>query len=425
MNKKTFIISLVALFLFTGVIQAQTSEMHNPRLLPDSPFYFLKSWTESIGTFFTFRAESKVKRFLNLSERRLAEAIILNERGKTELAEETLEEYQNNFESAMGDLEKSAHSENFIASLLDPIINYAVRGFNRVHSAPIPNEKVVQKYQDNLERLIAINIEIQDRVNVKLSLGREKIPEIVPEKETDKTMEEMEFDSSLDKIAEQPKEKEPLDPIEEKPLVTVVDCGEIHPDNFEDQKKMEECWNLRFKDCKPAKMIYTIDMSPLAGLVSYYYEIIGPDNNLCKVKSSFLKNPNPNWIGKEMICKYDNSEDFETTVQDFIGKCSGPLYELMTEGIQLHRDSNCTLKSNVAKINLLKGVGSSITVSDFKGMEDQVVWQVKDTNIATVSPSNGKMTVVKTINVGSTEIIATDTAIGSGCFVSILLTVSQ
>jgi|GEM_PF-3465424 len=174
MNKKIFIILLAASFLFFSAVQAQASEIYNPRLLPDSPFYFLKSWTESIGTFFTFRTESKVKRFLKLSERRLIEAIALDEKGKTELVEKTLQKYQNNFELAMENIEKKAHSENFIANLLDPLVGYAVRGFERLEGISLQNTGAIENIEKNLESLIAIDVEIQERVNV----NDEKLPEI-------------------------------------------------------------------------------------------------------------------------------------------------------------------------------------------------------------------------------------------------------
>jgi len=312
MNKKIFIILLTTLFLFISIVQAQTNELPNPRLLPDSPFYFLKSWTERIGTFFTFGTEAKVKRFLTLSERRLTEAIILNERGKTELAEKTLEEYQNNFESAMGDLEKSAHSENFIASLLDPIINYAVRTFQRVESVsisdsffeslidnvfddaisglddlehsssddlyeanmlsdtisvidtsntsdssdPVENIDIGQGIAENvirnLERLIAVNIEIKKGVYVGLSNRWEKRPEIILEEqeESDSSAgQELEKDrpeTEKAKAEAEPKEeeafteKEPEEP--EKTRIKTEADPEPDPEPDPVNDKIDASW---------------------------------------------------------------------------------------------------------------------------------------------------------------------------------------
>ena len=87
-----------------------------------------------------------------------------------------------------------------------------------------------------------------------------------------------------------------------------------------------DCFKQKFVECKPATVT-----SKLMDNLIYYYEIIGPKDGLCEVKSKFTANPNPEWIGKEMTCKYDNTKDFETAVQD-MSKCQGPLYTLMTGG---------------------------------------------------------------------------------------------
>jgi len=87
-----------------------------------------------------------------------------------------------------------------------------------------------------------------------------------------------------------------------------------------------DCFKEKFAGCKPATVT-----SKLMDNLIYYYEIIGPKDGLCEVKSKFTANPNPEWIGKEMTCKYDSTKDFETAVQD-MSSCQGPLYTLMTGG---------------------------------------------------------------------------------------------
>lgn len=101
MIKKLLLVPLLAIFLFAGVVQAQTNDLPEPELLPDSPFYFVKSWSEGIGTFFTFGDVSKAERFLNLSEKRLAEADALVAKGKPEVAEGAIERYQEHLDRAL------------------------------------------------------------------------------------------------------------------------------------------------------------------------------------------------------------------------------------------------------------------------------------------------------------------------------------
>ena len=96
-----FLISLLLVsFIFSSIISAQTS-LPDAGLLPDSSFYFLKSWKESIQLFFTFNAENKVKQYLHLAEVRLAEYQKMIEKGKTDIAEKTLSKYENQLNRAL------------------------------------------------------------------------------------------------------------------------------------------------------------------------------------------------------------------------------------------------------------------------------------------------------------------------------------
>lgn len=106
-NKKVIAIFLVLVFLFTGVAYGQTNDLPDPGMLPDSPFYFLKSLSENIGTIFTFGDNAKAGRFLNLSEKRLSEAKALADKGNTEMAERAIERYQEQVENALSRAERA------------------------------------------------------------------------------------------------------------------------------------------------------------------------------------------------------------------------------------------------------------------------------------------------------------------------------
>lgn len=101
MIKKFIVLPLLILLLAGGAAYAQTEDLPNPGLLPDSPFYFLKGWVEGIGTFFTFGDLAKAGRFSHLAEVRLAEAKALVEKGKPEIAEEPILRYQDQLEAAL------------------------------------------------------------------------------------------------------------------------------------------------------------------------------------------------------------------------------------------------------------------------------------------------------------------------------------
>lgn len=75
-------------------------EMPDPGMLPDSPFYGLKLFVESIGTTFTFGAEARADRALELAEVRLAEAQAMAEANKADLAVQAVAQYESKMEEA-------------------------------------------------------------------------------------------------------------------------------------------------------------------------------------------------------------------------------------------------------------------------------------------------------------------------------------
>ena len=102
---------------------------------------------------------------------------------------------------------------------------------------------------------------------------------------------------------------------------SIVDCGEAGPQNPD--KSVMNCIEEKFKECQPATVVISLGPDLI-----YYYEIIGPANNSCSTKGKFISNPNPEWIGKEMVCQLDNKKDFDEAVAD-LSKCEGDLYNLM------------------------------------------------------------------------------------------------
>lgn len=98
---KIIILIVIFSFAFGVAVFAQTSDSPSAGILPDSPFYFLKNWKEQIQTFFTFGAENKAKQFLHLADVRLAEYKKMIEKGKTEIAQKTLEKYEKQLNRAL------------------------------------------------------------------------------------------------------------------------------------------------------------------------------------------------------------------------------------------------------------------------------------------------------------------------------------
>jgi len=100
------IISAFLFFLGTGVL-AQETELPDPGLTPDNPFYFLETISEEIVTFFTFGDLKKAERHAVLAAERLAEAQAVVEKGKPGLAEKTLERYRMQLQNSIARAEKA------------------------------------------------------------------------------------------------------------------------------------------------------------------------------------------------------------------------------------------------------------------------------------------------------------------------------
>jgi len=133
-------------------------------LLPDSPFYFLKTWQEKIQLFFSFGVENKAKQFLHLAEARLAEYQKMQVKGKSQIAERTLEKYQAQLGKAIQKLEelKKEGQES------DKIAGNAVRA---VQKHLLILEQVYQKVPESAKQGLSQAIQNSQR-------GAEKIKEI-------------------------------------------------------------------------------------------------------------------------------------------------------------------------------------------------------------------------------------------------------
>ncbi len=127
--KKVILSLIIFSFLFAAISFAQEIELPavsgvelpSSGITPDSNFYFLKSWKESIQTFFTFGAENKAKQFLHLAEVRLAEYQKMIEKGKTEIAQKTLDKYEKQLNHALAKAEEAKEKGKDVEKLKEAI----------------------------------------------------------------------------------------------------------------------------------------------------------------------------------------------------------------------------------------------------------------------------------------------------------------
>ena len=210
---RKIVLSLIIFsFLFAAAAFAQEIDLPSPVLTPDSNFYFLKSWKESIQTFFTFGAENKAKQFLHLAEARLAEYRKMVEKGKMEIAEKTLEKYEKQLSRALEKAEKVKEGgkdaeklkeeisekilkhQEVLEGVLEKVSEEARKRIeNAIESSRKGLEKVIEAVTgENREEFRRKAEEIKMRVEEKLELLGPKAPEdVIPreEKTTEKSIE--------------------------------------------------------------------------------------------------------------------------------------------------------------------------------------------------------------------------------------------
>ncbi|MFC1756665.1 DUF333 domain-containing protein [Patescibacteria group bacterium] len=84
----------------------------DPKLLPDSPLYFLKEWGRGLGNFLTFNPVKKVERQLRHANEKLIEARKLAEKKENEeIATRAMENYQNIIGKVEGRIEQIRERE--------------------------------------------------------------------------------------------------------------------------------------------------------------------------------------------------------------------------------------------------------------------------------------------------------------------------
>ena len=178
MIKKILLASILAIFLFSGTSQAQANDLPQPGMLPDSPFYFMKSFFEGIGTFFAFNDLAKAERFLNLAETRLAEAKALAEKGKSQLAERSVERYQEQINRALSRAEQARTKGLDIDEVMAKVSEATLR-----HQAVLADvyQKVPEQAQPAIQR--AMEASMRGYEEALRAVSKEKQEEVIQQME--------------------------------------------------------------------------------------------------------------------------------------------------------------------------------------------------------------------------------------------------
>ncbi len=210
MKAISLIITSVFLFsLGTGVL-AQETELPDPGMTPDSPFYFLEIIAEEVGTFFTFGDLKKAERHAALAEERLAEAKAVVEKGKSELAEKTLERYENQLEKSMARVEKAMAKGKSTEKVIEVVARVGRATSKHLEVLAEIYEKVPEQAKPAIENAMKVSVKGHEKavevLKAKNALGdvpeAVSLPVEVPVEARERIQERVRQESEVEKMLE-------------------------------------------------------------------------------------------------------------------------------------------------------------------------------------------------------------------------------
>ena len=209
---KTIFLIITLVFLFslgTGVL-AQETELPDPGLTPDSPFYFLETIAEGIGTFFTFGDIKKAERHATLAAERLAEAQAVIKKGKSELVEKTLKRYEMQFNKSIARAEKARAKGKDTEKIMEIVARIGRATSKHLEVLAEVYEKVPEQAKPAIENAMKVSVKGHEKAVEVLkennALGKvpetvslpPKIPAEVRERIQTKVQQELEIDKILE-----------------------------------------------------------------------------------------------------------------------------------------------------------------------------------------------------------------------------------
>ncbi|MEX0896009.1 MAG: DUF5667 domain-containing protein [Patescibacteria group bacterium] len=196
MNKKTTIFLLpmiMAIFMLvlTPTVSAQETETREAGLTPNSPIYFIDTWSEDISLALTQGTEARARKQYDISQEKLSEIEEMAEIEDADAAETAADRYSSMVEGAAQTLSEAAQSGEEIDSALSELISTATARSAEVLLGVL--EKVPEQAKTSIQRAIqasgqgsqkaleAVSAEnreaTQQQVEGSLQQARDKAPE--------------------------------------------------------------------------------------------------------------------------------------------------------------------------------------------------------------------------------------------------------
>ena len=134
-------------------------------MLPDNPFYLLKTFGEQVRMLLTFNQKEKIKLHIELAEVRLAEAKRLQELNRTTLAQRALEGYERQMQIAENETER-LKLRNITVDDIDAYMNQTTSKHIRVLVRVLANAPDAAK--PGLQNALENAFENRERVYTRL-----------------------------------------------------------------------------------------------------------------------------------------------------------------------------------------------------------------------------------------------------------------
>jgi len=225
-------------------IQPEDLGVSEPRLLPDSPFYFLKNWGRSIRCFLAFNPIAKAELKAKFSNEKLMELKkMIEEKKGPEALKKAAENYQQETKKIKEQVEKikeKAKENPKVESFLDKFIHQQtlhLKLLDRLETQVPPEafEKIKEARERHLERFNDVMLKLEDRKEVIT----EKLDKILEEQKGSpfKNFKNLEVLKNLEeKIPEEVKEA--IRKAQENTLKRLQ--GDLEKMSLEDQEKFKE-----------------------------------------------------------------------------------------------------------------------------------------------------------------------------------------
>jgi len=124
--KTLLVLSLVMVLVIipslTLAQEGEETELEDPGILPDHPFYGFKLFTERLRLMFAFSEKAKIQLKLKIAERRLAEAEQMVLMNKTQIMQRVMERYQEQLQE-MEQIRERLRLRNITADDVDEWMN--------------------------------------------------------------------------------------------------------------------------------------------------------------------------------------------------------------------------------------------------------------------------------------------------------------